>query len=171
MTNESWLPIVGYEGLYEVSDLGRVRSLDRRDSRGNRINGRLRVLSVMESGHMVVSLCKTGNQRSVYVHRLVLEAFVGPCPEGQECLHGDGNGLNNRLRNLRWGTSLENSADASKHGTVARGNKNGRSYLDEATVIAIREAPGTTRAIATRFGVSCGHVSRLKNSKNWSHLS
>ncbi|WP_375292188.1 NUMOD4 motif-containing HNH endonuclease [Sphingomonas melonis] len=170
MTNERWLPIVGYEGLYEVSDLGRVRSLDRRDSRGNRIKGCMRKLGVMKHGHLNVTLCKGGKMETRNVHRVVLETFEGPCPDGMECLHRDGVASNNHLTNLRWGTSLENSADAQRHGTIARGPINGRSKLAVETVIAIRAAAGTTREIASRFGVSCGHVSRIKNKVDWKHV-
>ncbi|MCG7348905.1 NUMOD4 motif-containing HNH endonuclease [Sphingomonas sp. ACRSK] len=170
MTSERWLPIAGYEGLYEVSDLGRVRSLDRRDSRGNQLAGTIRKLGVMKGGHLNVTLCKGGKQRTFYVHRLVLETFVGACPEGMEGLHGDGVPSNNRLANLRWGTSLENSADAERHGTVARGEANGRSRLTEKQVLAVRAAIGSHRSIAARFGISQGSVSRLKNKIDWRHL-
>lgn len=69
------------------------------------------------SGHIIVNLGR-GNANARYVHRLVLEAFVGPCPEGMECRHLDGNPANNRPGNLAWGTPRENQADSARHGTA-----------------------------------------------------
>jgi hypothetical protein len=104
---ERWLPVVGFEGLYEVSDLGRVKSHRR---------GAPRILRPGPSnyGHLSVVLGR-GNTRMV--HRLVLEAFAGPCPRGHESLHGDGGPTDNKLSNLRWGTRTENIRDAVRHGT------------------------------------------------------
>ena len=66
-------------------------------------------------GHCVVSI---GRKNTRFVHRLILEAFVGPCPEGMECRHLDGDPGNNRLENLAWGTPEENHADSVRHGTA-----------------------------------------------------
>ncbi|MBQ9917779.1 MAG: NUMOD4 motif-containing HNH endonuclease [Microbacterium sp.] len=103
------MPVAGYEGEYEVSDLGRVRSLPRLDARGHRLRGRM--LRATGSPYLSVSLCQEGVPRTMQVHRLVLEVFVGPCPESCEALHGDSNPRNNRLTNLRWGTRAENNRD------------------------------------------------------------
>ena len=96
---ESWRAVVGFEGLYEVSDLGRVRSLPRKGTKGG-----LRKLSYnahQGSGQVQVQLRKgRGRYRNASVHRLVLEAFVGPCPKGQECRHIDGDPKNNKLQNF-----------------------------------------------------------------------
>ncbi|UCR74409.1 HNH endonuclease [Mycobacterium phage Ritam007] len=114
---EAWLPVVGYEGLYEVSDGGRVRSLDRQiecDGRGRRyMRGRVLSQSVMPNGYLKVGL-PGGN---ALVHRLVLTAFVGACPDGMEGCHNDGDRSNNRLDNLRWDSRTENNHDAVRHRT------------------------------------------------------
>lgn len=117
-TQEQWRPVVGFEGLYEVSNIGRVRSLDRQIGNGARgtrfMRGRL--LSAKpgsKNGYLYVSV---GNTRRL-VHRLVLEAFVGPCPEGMECCHNDSNRTNNRVENLRWGTRFDNCQDIREAGT------------------------------------------------------
>lgn len=68
-------------------------------------------------GHLKVTLTRGGKHHQRYVHALVLEAFVGPCPEGCECLHSDGDPTNNRLGNIRWGTRQENVDDMKRHGT------------------------------------------------------
>ena len=115
---EIWKPIPGWEGSYEVSDHGRVRSVDRivttRTGIRKRYHGRVLALTADRSGHLAVSL---GRAKDKAVHRLVLEAFVGPCPEGQECCHNDGDPTNNNLSNLRWGSPTENAFDRVRHGT------------------------------------------------------
>lgn len=126
--NESWLPIPGHSG-YEVSDLGRVRSVDRvvQTVRGPwRYKGKLLDYkpSAMRrdqadrsdhGGYVMVRFRYKGPLQ--YVHRLVLEAFVGPCPESMEGCHNNGDKSDNRLENLRWDTRSSNSFDAMKHGT------------------------------------------------------
>lgn len=117
MTNEEWRPVVGWEGFYEVSSFGRVKSLPRSFYRkGHRISVRERILKLnplrRRSGHMLVGLHKDGNSQTKFVHRLVCEAFHGPAPEGKPLvLHWDDSPTNNASLNLRWGNAAENSAD------------------------------------------------------------
>lgn len=117
---ERWVPVFGYEGIYEVSDIGRVRSLDRRDNRGRFRRGVILKRHVWEGGHLAVVLCKHGTERFVSVHRTALESFVGPAPEGTEGCHNDGNPANNKIANLRWDTHAENMRDQARHGTNSR---------------------------------------------------
>lgn len=120
---ERWLPIPGYEGSYEVSDRGRVRSLDRivvrSDGREIRCKGKVLSQGVHPKGYLGVRLCG----KTKKVHRLVLEAFVGPCPDGMECCHNNGIPGDNKLTNLRWGTRIENAADVRRHGRNPNINK------------------------------------------------
>lgn len=108
-----WKPVVGYEGLYEVSNQGCVRGVERKDTLGRRVNGKtLKPGTNGQTGHRFVCLHDhEGRIRQIYVHRIVLEAFVGACPPGMECLHGDDNPAHNMLSNLRWGTRSENLLD------------------------------------------------------------
>src|SRR5262245_28162285 len=78
-----------------------------------------------------------GRLRAFYVHRLVLEAFVGPCPPGQTACHNDGDTANNALGNLRWDTRTENMADKKKHGTATAGMTNAGAKLSDAAVVTI----------------------------------
>ena len=124
--SEEWRAIPGYEGLYEVSSEGRVRSLDRvisctrSDSAGpfgRDLQGRELKQSTDRTGRLSVNLSRNGRARKRRVHTLVAEAFVGPRPEGLEVCHGDGDPSNNRVSNLRYGTASENWADRKLHGT------------------------------------------------------
>ena len=118
---ELWLPVVGYEGYYEVSDRGRVCSVARtvqQGSRTYRVKERILAAGPNVAGYPQVSLSKDGDrQPGVLVHWLVLRAFVGPCPEGMESLHWDDVPSNNHLSNLRYGTKLENAADKLRNHT------------------------------------------------------
>jgi HNH endonuclease/NUMOD4 motif-containing protein len=127
---ETWRPIAGHAG-YEVSDLGRVRSLDRvvtKMQRGRPVQHRLRARVLRQGrtrgGYLTVSLAR----HSVHVHCLVLRAFVGPRPAGHQAAHRDGNKLNNSVGNLRWATPRDNNKDKIAHGTRLVGAKtpNGR---------------------------------------------
>lgn len=139
----SWLPIPGYEGLYEVSDDGQVRSLDRTivDSRGQRRRYKGRLLHPNITGdppYPSVNLHKQSRKKLWRVHQLVLAAFVGPRPEGAEHIrHLNGNKLDSRLENLAYGTPLENARDTLAHGHNHHSNKtecrNGHQFSPENT--------------------------------------
>lgn len=120
---ETWKPAVDYEGLYEVSNLGRVRSVPRRDLRGRRIRGRIRALTTRPSGHQNVNLHRDGRGRTEKVHRLIAIAFLGQPEARQEVRHLDGDPSNNRVDNLKWGTRSENIRDSVRHGTHVWANK------------------------------------------------
>ena len=130
---ESWRPVRGFEGHYEVSDFGRVRSLPRyvTDRRGRRRPVHERVLRQSDNGggYQQVVLALAGRRHSITVHRLVLEAFVGPCPPGLEAWHNNGDQKNNHVTNLRWDTHAENNRDRFRHGTARRKRTGGR--IDE----------------------------------------
>lgn len=125
MVNEVWRPIPGYEGCYEASDLGRIRSLPRTVRFGNyqrRIKGRTRK-PVNLGPYLAVNLSVDGKAKMRTVHQLVLEAFIGPRPHGQEACHNNGDPHDNRLENLRWDTKSANSYDALQHGAHPTGSK------------------------------------------------
>ena len=119
---EEWRPIPGYEGHYEVSNKGRVRSLTRliEDKRGVREkhHGKSLVTSLNRRGYLSVRLCRNGTKRSLTVHRLVAKAFLGtPEDETLVCCHNNGIKTDNRVTNLRWDTIASNYHDMEKHGT------------------------------------------------------
>lgn len=113
VTPERWLPVVGFEGYYDVSNRGRVRSIYRP---GVARTGRVLKKKILPNGYVQVSLSVNGKVSYRNVHRLVARAFRGPCPEGEEVLHGDDDRANNRLDNLSYGTHKINQEQM-----VARG--------------------------------------------------
>jgi len=126
VATETWLPIPGFEGSYEVSDYGGVRSLDRTIQRSDglivRLEGRMLAIHI-HNGYPTIRLAH-GNRRLTFgVHRLVLLAFVGPSPDGMEACHNDGDRSNNVLSNLRWDSRSENNKDRIRHGTDFSRNK------------------------------------------------
>lgn len=128
-TVEQWRPVVGFEGLYSVSDQGRVRSeprfVARKDGRKQPIPGRIKKAPVDGKGYPRVALYGPAFPKGAHrtVHSLVMEAFIGPCPDGMEICHNDGDRLNARLSNLRYGTRSENHLDKRVHGTHNNGKK------------------------------------------------
>lgn len=128
---EKWLPVVGFEGLYEVSDQGRVKSLDREYTNAlghrHRVVGQIRKQhpNHLRGGYLYLGLQRDGKRKMRRVHSLVLESFVGPRPEGHEACHIDGDAVNNCVNNLRWGSSSDNSADQLRHGTYRNGSWGG----------------------------------------------
>ena len=120
-TQERWLPVVGWEGLYEVSDHGRVRSLDRVVTRTDgviqRRRGTVLTNTITSSGYAQVRLSGNGRRENAMVHRAVLRAFRGEPLPGQEGCHNNGDSTDPRLENLRWDSSRENTFDSIRHGT------------------------------------------------------
>lgn len=114
---ETWRPVKGYEQYYEVSDKGRVRSLDRIDALGRLRKGRILKPYARANKHLYVRLCKSGAELDQGVHCLVLESFVGPRPHGMEACHWNDLPGDNSLSNLRWGTRSENMRDSVRNGT------------------------------------------------------
>jgi hypothetical protein len=157
VSDEEWRPVVGSTN-YEVSNHGRVMSYARSKSR---------LLSLGSgTGYYTASI----NRRAKYVHRLVVEAFIGPAPdETYEVAHIDGNPLNNHVSNLRWATHSENLADRVRHNTHLRGERTSKVLTWE----QVREmrallADGMSQLAASRkYGVSRTTVIRIARHERW----
>lgn len=162
---EKWKPVLGYEGLYEVSNFGRVRSLPR-----NTTKGKVRGLSSHTFGYPQVLLSKDGNKSMRTVHQLVLEAFIGPRPKDMECRHLDGSPTNNNLKNLKWGTSSENKKDMVSHGTAMWGENNGNAKLCELDVWLIRSINVNNTKMANFLGVSDVTIGNIRARRSWRHV-
>lgn len=167
---ERWLAVVGYEGLYEVSDLGRVRRLRERRGGADRLfaDGPRIVKQHERSysrGYLDVSLYKEDKHVRRPVHLLVLEAFVGPRPAGLEGAHDDGVRSHNHLGNLLWKTHAENLADKKRHGTQTYGVDHHSAKLSTAEVDEVRQSTEPARAIARRLGVCHRTILNIRNGK------
>ncbi len=165
MAKEKWRPVVGHEGEYEVSDQGRVRSLSRtwwqKNAHGGihqrTMVGRVLKLTVQRFGYHKATI---GRNNSRFVHQLVLEAFVGPRPEGQECRHLNGVPTDNRPDNLAWGSHSQNNRDKKWHGNPKK------LFVEDVREIRRELARGRCgRDIARDFGVSGNTVSQIKHGR------
>jgi len=120
MTAERWMPVVDFEGVYEISDIGRVRRV--KPGMGA-VVGRILRISLDSDGYENVHLSSPGFRRTVTVHRLVALAFLGVPDSPMEACHVDGRRTNNVLSNLRWGTHADNVRDTLIHGTHNQASK------------------------------------------------
>ena len=124
-------------------------------------------------GHPRVTLVREGKKYSRFVHRLVLEAFVGPRPYGMQCRHLDGTRTNNRLENLSWGTPRENYADQIRHGCAARGERVNTARLTEGDVIGLRFLAArrwNATQLAQLFQIDLSTSCRIIKRKTWKHV-
>jgi hypothetical protein len=189
---EEWREITGFPG-YEVSNTGRVASVDRTHLRIQPTNliehivrlkrKELKQIQVKNQcgriACMVVTLCVNGERFRRRVHALVLNAFVGPCPDGMEGCHNDGNPMNNRVGNLRWDTHANNMLDQEMHGTkFPPPHKYGEDHhnvtISDADVEMLRKHHfklGDIKMFAERFGVHPNTITRLRLGKSRSGQS
>lgn len=158
-SSEQWKPVPGYEGIYEVSDHGRVARL-----KANTTPFLLKP-SETQYGYARVTLSKQGVGNQFMIHRLVLLAFVGPCPNGMEACHfPDQNRKNNNLKNLRWDTKKGNRRDMITHGTQLRDNDHwGAKYteVDFERVHDLRTLGYYQREIGEWLGIPLSAVSKM----------
>lgn len=170
---EVWKPIPEYEGLYEVSNYGRVRRLA-----GSPKCNKTRILNPPLSayGYRFIFLWKKGIEDSFYVHRLVLAAFIGPRPDGLEVNHKNGNKSDNRLENLEYVTRHQNEM----HSLYVLGNitkiRHGEMHKDakltETKVREIRAQIGKVgvRELGRRYGVDQRVIRDIRDRKTWKHV-
>ena len=171
---EQWKPIAGDEGFYEISSLGRVRSLPRIDSIGRFRKGRMKATPIdrTSTGYRFVRLCRDGIAKKLAVHVLVLEAFVGPRPSAaMEACHEDGDRANPVLGNLRWDTAKGNAADRRRHGTDMTGEKSPLAVLTNEMVRQILDSQLSSLRLAPLLGVASSTVRAVRLGQNWSRLT
>jgi len=175
---ENWKDVVGYEGMYQVSDLGRVRSLDRVVNdcvgRTRRSKGRVLTPGVMSSGYLLVVLCVTSTQTSHLVHRLVASAFLGPCPEGHEVRHGPTGKHDNRAKNLQYGTRSDNYKDKIRDGVdngKAVRRSDGRRFQSQMEAERLTGARGThISAVCKKTALPSGNLRKTAGGYGWQFI-
>jgi len=128
------------------------------------------------NGYKRLTLMRNKSGVNVWVHRLILETFVGKPPSGTECCHNDGNPTNNNLSNLRWDTRSANALDMLKHGVCyfKNGEEHPNSKLNELQVRIILKYPqyhGCMRHLSYIFNVSISSISLIRTGKSWRHVS
>lgn len=161
--------IPGYEGKYRVSDCGVVESR----TYLTRFEWRPLKDRFDSSGYKHVVLYGEHGPTTFKLHRLVLESFVGPCPEGMQARHLDGNKTNNCLTNLRWGSRKENAFDKERHGTHPRGEAVWNCKLTDADVRRLRslvKSGHSIRSIAKILGVSAETARQASCGNTWKHI-
>lgn len=156
---EDWRLVLGYEGYYEVSNQGRVRSKGRTvsmnyGSRKRTYEAKLMGAYVASSGYLCVALCKGGRKKIFSIHRLVASAFVGG--SGAHVRHLNGNRMDCRADNLAWGSQADNEADKRAHGRLLFGERHPMAALDTSKVLDIRMryAAGATQTSIAVTGPS-----------------
>ena len=161
--NEIWKDIVGYEGIYEVSNLGRVK----------RIKGgqnRIMLNSKFKSGYLRTCLTFNSIEKTFRIHRLVATAFI-PNPENKPFInHIDNNISNNNVSNLEWCTSQENRNHCVKQNRQASGSSNGNSKLKENDILNIRNSSFSVKTLSIIYKVTDVNIYDILNRKTWKHI-
>jgi len=168
---EEWRPVVGYEGIYEVSNHGRVKRVS--GGQGARVGGILKFIPT-KAGYSTVSLCMDCKPKMVLVHRLVAGAFIEKTGGRNVVNHKNFNKKDNRVENLEWTTHSENIRHSFKFGVrsrpSARGTCNRSAKLTDEEVMEIRKSTDHCADIALRYDIHWSQVYRIKQKKAWSHI-
>lgn len=171
---EIWKPVVGYEGWYEVSNLGRIKRI----KIGMGASCKILKNQKSSNGYRFITLTKNGTQKQFTVHRIVSIAFI-PNPENKLCVnHIDSNRTNNNIHNLEWVTYSENirhSIMVGNRNHIKVPNKKGEEHynakLKEKDVRLILDSYLNTRQLAELFGVQSEAIARIRRGFSWKHIS
>lgn len=168
---EEWKDIPGFEGYYKCSNLGRIKSIPRKNSPNEKL------LKPYDNGRaLITGLSAHGKKLNGNVGTFVLITFVSPRPTSMECCHNDGNYKDNTLSNLRWDTHLENCRDFVKQGKSQQGSKNVNSKFTDADVLAIKAElakpwHGIQKYHAEKYHTTQQTINSIARAKSWTHLN
>lgn len=168
---EEWRKIT-YSDDYEVSSHGRIR----RTKKGrNTFPGMIRKCRAGRGGYLYFNITIDGKRKTLKVHRMVAETFLGPPPTPKhQVAHYDGDRLHNHLSNLRWATHSENLKDRHRHGTHMLGERNQKAKLTPDQVLAIRNeyasGAANTYGLAKKYGVYHTNIQKIIRREIWTHL-
>ena len=176
MINEIWKPVLNYEDLYLISNLGNIKSLDRKTTHQGRwiktttfFQGKPLRVAKTKGGYCYVSLSKDGKGKKHLLHRLVLQSFIGN--NENQVNHKDGNKQNNNLENLEYCTAQENLLHCTKILKKKIGSLNGHAKLKESDILKIKSDTRTLKEIAKDYGVTLQAIHHVKKGKNWTHVN
>ena len=167
---EVWLPVPEYEGLYDVSNLGRIRSYH---NFGYELKREPRIITPSKEryGYLQITLCKQGKHKQTKIHLIVANAFMSPNPGGHQIDHKNGIKTDNRVSNLEWVTPKENTIRSVKLGLKPRGERHGNHKLTRAEVEKIRElykgGGYTHRELGKMFGISHSVAGKIIRKEMW----
>jgi len=171
---EIWKQVVGYEGFYEVSNLGNIKSITRdvntKGSKKRRHTGKPLKKILGSTGYLCAHLSKFNQSRPMGIHRLVAHAFIGPQLTGYHTMHLDGDRTNNNIKNLRYGSPTCNAAFKVDDGTISRGIKRYNAKLSESKVKNIRELATQKipyKHIAEKYNIGITTVCAVVKRQNW----
>lgn len=124
-----------------------------------------------KNGYLMISIIgDDGKSKTFSVHSLVCAAWNGPRPEGFVTRHLDGDAMNNRAKNLCWGTPKQNAADRVMHGTLACGERFYAAKITEQDVVTIRNSRACDQDLADKYNLSKSHVNAIRNGRKWKHV-
>ena len=176
---EIWKDVVGYEGIYMVSSLGRMLSKERIVKR-KKMGDYLQKESIIEGsdyhGYKVTSIAKNKIRKNKFIHVLIAEAFLGAKPEKMEVCHADGDRKNNKIENLRYGSRSDNVRDAIKHGThytpfIKKGSERSYAKINEVIAKQIKDSDESSYVLAKKLNISRALISNVRRGKTWTHVS
>ena len=165
---EQWKDVVGYEGLYQVSDLGRIKSLNYNKTKQQKI------LKQTLGNNEYLSVCLYGFKKwkkTFSVHRIVAENFIKNAEIKKQVNHKNGTKTDNRTINLEWATASENGLHAYKNGlsNCAKGESY-KSKLTEKQVLEIRSSNLYQKELSLKYNISIMTISDIKRRKSWKHI-
>lgn len=172
--DEAWKDIDGYDGIFQISSLGRVAR--NTPTTTGKISTIPHIMSqwINWNRYHLITLCYKNKKKHFTVHSLVLKAFVGPRPDGMEAAHLDNNRSNNRSDNLIWCTRKENHSHKKIHGTQQHGAANGHARFTNEQVLKMRslyEQSGWTQSeIARKYDARQGTIHQILKRKTWKHI-
>lgn len=175
---EVWKDIQGYEGLYQISNMGNVKTLKRTTSYNRIIEEKIKSQREKYDGYLRVTLCKNGKKSTIAVHRLVAQTFIPNPINKPQVNHIDCNKKNNCVDNLEWADNFENMRHAWENGLLPehvgrKGETCNFAKLTEQEAIEILEMSKSCKQkeIAKKYNIAVSTVSRIINGKRWGHLS